>query len=645
MVRNLLFRCALLVLVMGITAPPGFSQTPFFTEDFANNIPGSWVRKNLNGNSPGAIWTWCSQHLPTGQPLDGCPLVFNDLINKQGPFGAASATNGFAVFDSDFFFFNGIFTHNSILQTHPIDCTDKDEVWLKFETHIGVFTLPTKDNAVIEVSTDSSIWTSFNFIDLAPIILAEPNPGISGWSLNPHFAIIDISSVAANQSKVFIRWRWDGESEYYWAIDDVALFDEDPSPLFIPDHDIRLTNFYAIAPNLVTPISQVESFGFLADIKNDGLADQTNTTIQVVIRNTTLDEKVFSGGVNIGKVERDSLVQNYLIPGDGYLPDKIGNYVGTYSVNADSMDQKPSNNTRLFPFSVSQNTFAKEDGILSYTAPDDSAWPNGANKSWGWGNSYYCPKGDLYKATSIDFSIQGQLAELAGNTLRVALYQWTDLNGDQDCQENERFLDPTAFVDYTITGLEEEDQFISVDLNDGMGIPLNDDGEYIAMLEFEAPPGDNILEIAYNNNYNYGGMFLRSDSIMDQKYASFLWLGVPNNTDFSSFGFGFSLVPCVRLNIAVISDLKNITLSPDNQLKLYPNPARDQLTIDLKLVDRMPQAALELIGTGGQLYRRMELEGVKEERLEWRVHDLPDGIYFLRLRTPEGVLTQRFLKM
>lgn len=645
MVRNLLYRCALLLLLMGLGAPPSFGQSPFLSEDFNSGLPNNWVRQNLDGN-PGALWSWCSQHLPINQPLNGCPLVFNDLINKQGPFNATSATNGFAVFDSDLYFFNGIFTHNSILQSTPIDCTDKAEVWLKFETHIGVFTLPTANNAVVEVSTDSNAWTRFDFIDLAPIIQQEPNPGIAGWSLNPHYAIIDISSVAANQGKVFIRWRWRGESEYYWAIDDVALFEEDPSTLFIPNHDIRLTNFFAIAPNLVTPISQVEPFGFLADAKNDGLKEQTNTQIQVTIRNTTLDEKVYSGGVDVGTVGADSLVQNILFPsGTEFLPNEVGNYVGTYKIFSDSTDQKPENNERLFPFSISQNTFAKEDGILSYTAPGDAAWPNGVPKSWGWGNSYYCPKGDLYKATSIDFSIQGKLAELAGNTLIVALYQWTDLNNDQDCQEEERFLDPTAFVEYTITGLEEEDAFISLDLNGGLGVPLNDDGEYIAMLEFVAPPGDNILEIAYNNNYNYGGMFLRSDTLNDQKYASFLWLGTPNNTTFSSFGFGLSLVPCIRLNIALISNTNTVQLSPNNQLKLFPNPVRNQLIVDLELAEKVPQASLELLGTNGQVYQKRNLKNVKAERMEWQVSDLPSGIYFLRLSTSEGILTDRFVKM
>lgn len=640
MTQNLLFRCLFFFTIVLSSGADVNSQTPFFTEDFSNGIPTNWVRKNLNGSSQ-AIWTWCSQHLPTSSPFPGCPLVFNDLINKQGPFRANTATNGFAVFDSDYYLFINITTHNSILQTAAIDCSGQPEVWLKFESHIGLFNLPTKDNAVVEISSDSINWTTFNFIDLEP---GDLNPGITGWSLNPKYGIIDISSVATNQTKVFIRWRWRGEEEYYWALDDVAIYGEDPSALFIPNNDVRLTEFYAVAPNYSTPISQVEPFGFLADIKNEGLITQTNTTLKVRVENDASGTEVFSEETNVGAIKSDSLIQNIVFPSDGFLATETGSYTTTYEVTSDSMDQRINNNSRSFSFVVSDSTFAKERGILSYTAPSDLAWPLGANKSWGWGNSYYCPKGELYKATSIAFSIHGNLISLAGETLRVGLYQWRDLNDDQECQEEERFLDPTAFVDYEIKGNEPEGEFITVPLNNGLGVPLNDDGEYIAMLEFVAPSDGNTIEIAYNNDLNYGGMFLRSDTVDTQRYGSFLWLGTPGNTTFTSFGFGFGFVPCIRMNISLLTNTHSPLASATNRMDIFPNPAEESIRINIDLEKKTNGAILEIISTDGQqLLRQTLAQGqVWQKNIDLRA--ISSGIYFVRLTTQEGLLTKRFVK-
>jgi hypothetical protein len=47
-------------------------------------------------------------------------------------------------------------------------------------------------------------------------------------SWNAQETVIDLSSVAGNQSDVSVRWWWNGINDYVWAIDDVALFDYNP---------------------------------------------------------------------------------------------------------------------------------------------------------------------------------------------------------------------------------------------------------------------------------------------------------------------------------------------------------------------------------------------------------------------------------
>ncbi len=439
---------------------------------------------------------------------------------------------------------------------------------------------------------------------------------------------------------MYIRWRWDGESEFYWAIDDIGVYDVDPSAFFIPQHELRITDFYAIAPNAMTPFSLVEPFTFLADIKNDGLTNQNNVDLDIRIRHTGDDQEVYADNINIEEIPSNFLAENNLLPGSGFSPPKVGYYEATYSVSADSLDERPDNNAKTFDFEVTTNTFAKEDGILSYTIPLD-VWLPGANKSWGWGNYFYCPNGLGYKAKSITFSIQGNLGNLAEEVVLLRLYQWRDSNEDGDCQEDERFLMETT--KYKITGFEQRGKFIEVLLNDGLGVALDDDAEYVVMVEFEAPNDDDDLEIAYNNNFNYGGQYLRSDLDDKLRHGSFIWIGNPDSTTFLSYGFGFSPMPCVRLNIDLDNSISPQLPTDQNKLALFPNPVNTQITANIQLQHTAQQAQINILNSAGQIVvQQLQQAPLKKEILTLPTASLPTGIYFFQVQTEQGFLTKRF---
>ncbi len=618
------------------------AQTPFFSEEFKEDpISKGWATRNLNG-SPQAIWTWCADHVTSDNPPIGCPLVFDDLINQQGPFQSTTADSGFVAFDSDYYFFEGIADrHNSVLTTPLIDCTDKEKVWLKFESQIGVFNRETRDNALIEVSTDEISWEPFPVVNIRPLSFGDLDPGITGWSLNPEITVIDISDVAANQETVWIRWRWDGEAEYYWAMDDVGLYEEDPSALFIPQHDLRLTNFFAVSLNLTTPISQVERFGFLADVKNDGLQDQTGVELEVVITYQADNSQVYQETKSVTDIAADELRQNILFDGLGYQPDKKGVYEVTYTVSADSIDNKPENNSKSFTFKVSDNTFAKEDGILSHTVPI-GVWEEGVNHSWGWGNYFYCPKALDFIASSVDFSIDGPLSNLADEIIDINLYQWLDINDNGNCELKERFL--LNSTPYQITGFNPSDQFINVPLNNGKGVKIDDDGQYIVMLEFNAPNDSDNLQIAFNNRTNYGGQFLRSDLLDQTRHGSLVWIGNPDSTTFISFGFGASFMPCIRLNIDLdVGNNEAAQTLASHQLQLSPNPVRKDLQVSVQLDKVSERMALSIWDTQGKQQKEWHYKNVRKQQVQIPVDQLAAGIYLLRIDTDQGYLTKRFV--
>ena len=199
---------------------------------------------------------------------------------------------------------------------------------MKFESLIGVFTIPAETGAIARVSTNGTDWTDFTAFP--GLVTGAPNPGAERWSFNPQYSIIDISSVAAGESMVYIQWQWQGNWEYMWNLDDVALYDADPTALFVPGNDMQVnSNFYAVAPNVQWPLSMVETFGFLADIQNVGTNDQTNVNLNVTIVNDATSAEVYNMDLSYGTIGSDSLAENELFP-DCRLPAYRDRYVLWY---------------------------------------------------------------------------------------------------------------------------------------------------------------------------------------------------------------------------------------------------------------------------------------------------------------------------
>lgn len=190
----------------------------YFDEDFSDGaIPAGWTTDDASGQN--ALWTYCAD--PNSGQVNGCPRLWDDALNLQGPFAATTATNGFMTLDSDAYG-NLPTNHFSQLTTPVIDLTGTTAVYIEFNGHIGAFTVDPNVGALLQVSSDGgSSWT-----DLVPyptLVAGPPAPPDVRWSFNPSMTSIDISSLVAGQANVLLRWQWEGNFEYHWNLDDVVL--------------------------------------------------------------------------------------------------------------------------------------------------------------------------------------------------------------------------------------------------------------------------------------------------------------------------------------------------------------------------------------------------------------------------------------
>ncbi len=189
-------------------------------EQFDGGIPNTW---SLASSPVGADWAWTNDGTADDVTIGGSTYTANFYIGTlqmQSP----SVANGAAMFNADAYNFNGSFPaagpfpgpYNSSMTSPTIDCSGLGSVPLKFNQYHR-YCCSGDTPTILEVSNDNgATWTNF------PI-----NTSLGPNSATPVDDVIqlDISSVAANQSNVKLRFRWAGAGDvgYYWLIDDVQL--------------------------------------------------------------------------------------------------------------------------------------------------------------------------------------------------------------------------------------------------------------------------------------------------------------------------------------------------------------------------------------------------------------------------------------
>ena len=185
------------VLVYLFLLSPAVQAQVFWSETFndESTATSNWMDGGVN-NGP-ATWTW------TNDPSAG----------HQDPdlpaFASTTASDGYFYFDSDY---NGLVPHDVWLTGSgtPVDCSGKNDVQLRFFTQYIYFS-PAGTIAQLGVSTDG---VNFVYRDL-----------FAGLQANlPYHDWVDLDlDEADNQPQVWLQFRWIGNYEYHWKIDDLAL--------------------------------------------------------------------------------------------------------------------------------------------------------------------------------------------------------------------------------------------------------------------------------------------------------------------------------------------------------------------------------------------------------------------------------------
>ena len=312
--------------------------------------------------SSSANWTFTDNSVPlfaAGNLLIGTTAPQGFYSAGMGAIQSTSAADGFALIDSD----NAYVAEGAQdvkLEYNPtMDFSTIANVTLTFESYHRKF----RDSIYVEFNVNGAGWQNF-------LIELDQELSTTDFSANPKYYGINVSSIVGNQSNVKMRFRYKGQWDYAWMIDDMAFIETYGNEIemnqawmstAMDDNGTTVAgeDYYKV------PASQVNFPGFIfgAYGTNQGFNNQAAVQLGVVQNGGTpsLGNPV---AINVGV--KDTLSMETAMPLAGGANAFV---VGTTMAVA---DQNPSNNTTTFNVSYAGNEFARHDGVArkSYNYTD-----------------------------------------------------------------------------------------------------------------------------------------------------------------------------------------------------------------------------------------------------------------------------------
>ncbi len=569
------------------------SVTPIWSEDFSGGFPALWSTSssNMAGGFATCPWAWTT---------DGTWGYYNGNQGTSGSNALTSTTasDGFLICDTDSanHYANGQPSGStyqyieSLVTTNAIDLSLYPAVSLEFE-HLfrynnlgnGSFTPPT-----VYVSTDSINWTSYLV-----------NSGISNntQSSNPEVTSINISSVAGNQSTVYVRFGWVARC-YYWMIDDIKIVETDPNRLEISDHTYggwwlgyQLTGDIGIDYTF-NPMNQANHnpYRMEAVVQNNGASAQTNTRLKTM-------QSDASGSI-IGYTSSNPITST----------------VNAYDTLATYDDFSPTNyGYHEFSFWASSDSFPSTDTLIRGSVVTDTVYgvdydwnSDGANAGNGFflgrscGGQVLANAFDVYKnttLTSISFHVNDK--SVPGAELNVELYE----------------TDGQIY-------LEESDSYVltAADINSWVTLPLINPyplfagTSYMAAVRGRQHPIDTSL-ISSTTNPN-------TSRYLQDNCGVGTWYTV-------------SKALLIRMNFGIVNSI-------NEEFKLnynvYPNPSNGKFTIDNLTNDTYDLIVNNIFGQ--QVLEEKQIINVKKE-IDLSLFS--SGIYIIEIKNKNNNFTHKLL--
>lgn len=609
-------------LLLLLSSPFLFSQNVIWEEQFDGGIPITW---QIGPGAPeGAVWQWSSTGMANNAVVDGENIAALFWLNR-GPIDSPSVANGCAMYNSDVYDGGGIGvgagpypgTHSGSLTSPSIDLTGQEAVTLVFHQYARA-NAPMV-STLVEVSNDGGeTWIDFPFNEeIVGNGSTEPNDMV----------ILNISSAAANQADVKIRFTWNGRY-YFWLIDDVQIVETPKYNLALGDYQYPPSSFAQPALHWET-----DTMYFSADVSNIGGEDQTNVVLKVIVSEGETGITIYQDSVVRDIIEVDSTYT--LSIAEAYIPDNIQSHdtyrftYDVYSLDANEPDFDPSDNFAAERFYGTNQMFAKDDGVgIGGIRPQNA-------ELWELGNLYeISPNAWWIYGFTVGIRAARNAADgpMDGVEASVFLQKIDDSsvapNFDGfDTNFPTTSLEAVGFNTVTFPEGYQNYDLLTVDLLDintfNSGVQLEPGTRYILSVQYSGANANVFHGVDDDINYFQVSTVLATDQ---------WFLG----------GFGPSEAAVIQLNPEMIILDAEEEVLPEHVLRLSPNPTSDFLNVDLDLTTS-EDALITVASMDGKILDMIELEDIQQHSFQLDIQSYANGTYWLRVGTKEGTRTKKFV--
>ncbi len=501
---------------------------------------------------------------------------------------STTASNGWAIYDSDLYCAS---SDDAWMQNvTPIDLTGFPVVQLVFEEYYRKY----QDQTFVDVSNDGTNWTQYQ---------VNANISSNNSSTNPAVITLPISSVAGDQSTVYIRFHFKSVAgcDYAWQVDDVSIeaiagYDLVNVAASNTAYEYVNTTSWDSLPYTIYPLTEIRPLQLNMIYTSNSVAAENATA--------TISTSDGYSSSNTASINPSDTVHYYGAP--DYTPSAaLGIYHFNFALSGENTETDTTNNNRSDSVEVSTDIFARDRGAVQYYYNNDDQ-----GSAFKIGNGFHVVNDEML------YSIDGVFS----NTSEVG----------SGLEMNAQLLDPNT-SDFSPLAESQYTTVFETDLTDGGGANFV---HFIFNPPVALTAGTDYLAVVQH----FGGVRLDVAASGDSPaQTSFIYQST------NATWYYVTKAPMVRMNFnsnvgVGAEDVRNgVGLGQS-----FPNPANTTTSVNYSL-DNAAQVALNLYDINGKLVRNLVqgTVGAGSHRVDISTADLQEGVYFYTLTTDKMTATKR----
>jgi hypothetical protein len=546
-------------------------STPFWSEDFANGIPTTWT----NSTAP---WVYRGTSTSPNNTVGGQGAYsgINNSPASNSPIASATASNGFIIFDSDFYDNNGTpgafgtgmypTPHNGDLRTDMIDMSSYADVMLTFNSYYRTFA----GQAFVD------FYVAGVFVERVQV---HANIAVNDATFMDEIALVRVPFSVVGNSDVQMSFVFEGSTNsnngftgyYFWQIDDLTLA-ETPANI-IEVEDVVVGGFWMDYANYsglgfngivgldytVTPTSQLANHPYVIEgvLRNSGASDQAS-----ILRYEAFGTGAYSGAsasTSVLAFSPTNTIDSVVVTTTPSLSPAIGGYgIAIWGESDSSGVITTVSDTTYKMIEISEYIYAKDLG----EANSNNSWIlGGPGDQWHFTTRFEMYADEALSALRVYITDESVI----GSEVKAILYE-LDTN--------------VAAASGGVVLLDESDNYTitSNDLGSWVDIPFvspinlfNGYAYEFGIAGFQHPTDSVYIGTTDNSLYNGEHSLFDEFGLNPNDPAD---LGTPT-------WYYLTRAPMVRMNfdpslIAAVSDVKQTVFNT------FPNPTNGIFTIELE---------------------------------------------------------------